>query len=59
MHKFNTKRRFGESQCYVHVKIDGRDALFTEDQIKVAYERASREPEDVPKSPRPWWKLWA
>lgn len=58
MHKFNTQRKFGEANCYIHAKIEGRDALFTEDQVKVAVERARRQPEDIPRPLRPWWKFW-
>ena len=29
MHKFNAQRRFGEANCYVYARIDGRNCLFT------------------------------
>ena len=48
-HRVNTKRKFGEAGCYIHVVIDGKDALLTEDQAAVAIERAKRQPEDVPR----------
>lgn len=55
-HRINTKRRFGEAGCYVFARIDGKPALFTEDQIKVALDRAKRQPEDLPR--RKWWQFW-
>jgi len=57
-HKFNTQRKFGEAQCYVHAVIDGRHCLFTEDQVRVAQERARTQQEDVPKPVRAWWRFW-
>lgn len=47
-HRVNTKRKFGEAGCYIHVVIDGKDALLTEDQAELAIERAKKQPEDVP-----------
>ena len=47
-HRGNTKRKFGEAGCYIHVVIDGKDALLTEDQADIAIERAKKQPEDVP-----------
>lgn len=58
MHKFNTQRKFGEASCYIHAEIEGRDVLFTEDQVAVAVERAKRQPEDIPPRPRPLWNYW-
>ena len=60
MHKFNSQRKFGEASCYIYARINGRHALFTEEQVAVAVERARRQPEDVPKPSRsrrlPWWQ---
>lgn len=58
MHKFNTQHKFGEALCYIYAKIDGKDALFTEDQVRVAVARAKSNPEDLPKSRKRRWQFW-
>lgn len=57
-HRFNTQRKFGEAKCYVHLKINGKSALFTEEQLQVAFDRAVSHPEDIPQKKKPWWKFW-
>lgn len=44
----NTKRKFGETNAYIFVKINGYDALLTHDAAQVAIERAKRQKEDLP-----------
>ena len=44
----NTQRRFGETNSYVLVKINGQDALLTQDAAAVGIARAKRQREDVP-----------
>jgi len=44
----NTKHRFGETNNYIFVRINGVDALFTPDAVRVAQDRARQQPEDVP-----------
>ena len=56
-HKVNQDRKFGSAICYVHIRYKGLDHLFTEDQMAVAYERAKKNPEDLPKR-YPWWQFW-
>lgn len=50
----NRSRGFGEATSYTPalVELDGKKvpALFTDGQIEVAIERASRHPEDAPKA---------
>lgn len=47
----NKDRKFGSAKEYIHVVIDGWDALFTSDEISRAFERASRNLEDLPPPP--------
>lgn len=58
----NTERKFGEWKgtyypALVH-REDGNEmvAFFTADQIQVAIDRASRNPEDVPENPE--YTVW-
>ena len=44
----NKDRKFGSAKEYVHVVIDGFDALFTIDQVQDAFERAAKNLEDLP-----------
>lgn len=59
----NKDRHFG-SQIYYYpcivVDVDGneRNALFTENQIEVAINRADSNPEDIPKELTFWDKLF-
>lgn len=48
MHRFNTKRKFGENACYIYARIEGRELLFTESQVAHARKRASENQEDLP-----------
>lgn len=56
----NTARKFGSAQDYypamVHLPNVSRPALFTEEQIMDAIERARQNPEDVPR-PSLWERL--
>ena len=49
----NTARKFGSAQDYypaiVHLPNVTRPALFTEEQVMQAIERARQNPEDVPR----------
>lgn len=47
---WNHQRKFGSALSYVLCKIDGKPALFTKKQLRIAVERASKNPEDLPKS---------
>lgn len=58
----NTARKFGAAQHYypamVHLPNVSRPAMFTEEQVMEAIERARQNPEDVPR-PTAWEKfLW-
>jgi len=51
----NKERKFGSTLQYYPVKVELNDgsvenALFTEDQINVALDRASENPEDIPEN---------
>lgn len=51
----NKDRKFGEALIYVPVKVVAKDgceswAMFTENEIMVAQERADKNKEDIPKS---------
>jgi len=55
----NSERRFGSTNIYYPVKVitangDEVNALFTEDQIDIAAERATRNPEDIPEDQSFW-----
>lgn len=57
----NTERKFGEALEYYPVRVktkEGEDswAMFTENEIKDAMERASKNKEDIPKTL--WKKLF-
>ena len=49
MHRFNTQRKFGAATCYIYTRIDGRDVLLTEEQVRVGKHRAKANREDVPR----------
>jgi len=56
---FNSERRFGSAKEYYPALVEGsngnkKPALFTEDQILLAMERAERNPEDIPKDQTFW-----
>lgn len=44
----NTARKFGEDVVYYPCMVDGEPHLFTENQLKVAHERALSNVEDIP-----------
>jgi hypothetical protein len=51
----NTERKFGEALEYFPVEVENKDgqtvwAMFTENEIKNAIERAEKNKEDIPKS---------
>lgn len=50
----NKDRRFGSATHYYPCLIDGTPALFTEEQLQVAQERARRNPEDMPEDTSFW-----
>lgn len=59
----NAARKFGSAKAYypvrVHLEFASHKALFTEDQIIEAIERAKLNPEDFPAAkPRRWWQRW-
>lgn len=49
----NKLRKFGETRFYYFLRTDNNVYLFTENQLKVAHERAKRNREDIIK--RRWW----
>lgn len=48
----NAQHRFGQGQVYYPVRVEDEDglrpALFTPEQVEVAFERARTNPEDIP-----------
>jgi len=59
----NKDRRFGSNLQYLPAVIEYESgetasALFTEDQISVAIDRAGRNPEDIPEDKTFWQSLF-
>lgn len=59
----NKERKFGASDEYFPVRVvteDGQtiNALFTQDQLATAIQRALRNPEDIPENTTLWERIF-
>lgn len=59
----NHARRFGSAPLYYPSMVVLKDgqrmpALFTENELQDAIDRARDNPEDVPPERKPWWRFW-